>query len=412
MMNQKERRNVSKMRKIIVIVVGGLIVLFIALGLFINNEENVSVNDNFIGPSGSDGERDKDSVFNSLAVSPTNPKIVYLGTELNGIFKSIDGGDNWESLQSGLYHNRRSYPEVYDILINPTDEDSVYAALTNGPQPPSVEKAAGFYISTNAGENWHRRTEGLPNTAVNSLALGDDLMTLFVGIDGQKPSNYRVKDGVTGGIYKSHNYGETWESVAIPDIGIGNKFVRIAVRRNYIYSLGTSYIDVKPGEPRLPDPRRSVGLIRSADNGKSWEQINPTGVLPGNFDVSADASTIYFSTFQSGQTYRSIDHGNSWKEIFSSRCGRIKISPFKSNVVFCANGYQLFASSDSLKSGRMVLETQGKIINDIEFTSDPNIIYVATDGYILYKSTNGGTSFSEVANLRTHIYKKMKVAEK
>jgi photosystem II stability/assembly factor-like uncharacterized protein len=398
---------VRKIRKtILIIALGGLAVLFVALVLFVSNivfQENVSVNDNFIGPSGSDGERDKDSVFNSLVVSPTNPGIVYLGTELNGIFRSTDGGNNWESLQSGLYHNKRSYPEVYDILINPKDENSVYAALTNGPQPPSIEKAAGFYVSINAGNSWSRKTKGLPNTAINSLALGNDLKTLFIGIDGQKPSNDRVEDDVAGGIYKSQDNGESWEPVGIPDVGIGNKFIRIAVRKNYIYSLGVRYVDAKPGEPRLPDPQSSIGLIRSKNNGKSWEQINPTGVLPGYFDVSADASTIYFSTFKNGQTYRSVDYGNNWKKIPTSRCGRIKVSPFKSNKVFCANGYQLFVSNNSLELNTMVLDTQSRIINDIEFTSDPNIVYVATDGYILYKSTDSGVSFSEVANLRTKI---------
>lgn len=393
----------SKVWKITLIVLGGLVFFSVVLVFFMRSDilyESVSINDNFIGPSGSDRMVDNDSVFNSLVVSPTNPDIVYLGTELNGIFKSTDGGNNWKPLRTGLYHNKRAYPEVYDILINPTDENIIYAALTNGPQPPSIEKAAGFYVSINAGESWTRKIEGLPNTAVNSLALGDDLMTIFVGVDGQKPNNDRVLGVVRGGIYKSQNYGDTWESVAIPAHGIGNKFVRITVRKNYIYSSGVRYIDAKPGEPRVPDLQSSVGLIRSVDNGQNWEQINPVGVLPGYFDVSVDASTIYFSTFLNGQTYRSNDYGDTWEKLSSHTCGRIKISPHNSNTVFCSSGHQLFSIGDSMKPSNITIKTQDKIINDIEFTSDSNIIYVATDGYILHKSTNGGTSFSQIVNLR------------
>jgi hypothetical protein len=74
------------------------------------------------GPSGPT-EVDRDEVFNSLEVDPLDPDIVIVGTERNGMFRSIDGGATWQWVRRGLKHTEHGYPEFYDMLISPAGSD-------------------------------------------------------------------------------------------------------------------------------------------------------------------------------------------------------------------------------------------------------------------------------------------------
>jgi len=396
------------MNKKVLIIIG---VLLLAIGLFIYLKVPV---DEFIGPSysqepfkgpanGSD-KIERDGIFHSLAISPTNPDIVYIGTETNGIFKSVDGGENWQWLRNGLWHDNRGYSEAYDMLVDPDDENIVYVVMTNGPQPPEIEKAAGFYISFDGGENWERRINGLPNTGANSVAKLDQ--TLFIGIDGEESSNHLVKKQVEGGIYKSDDQGENWAKVNLPDKGTQNKYTEIYVREGLLYTSGKKWKgEGSQGSPRMIDSENAISIIKSSDKGESWESINPEpDSFCWYFDVSKDGQTIYLTDGKNHKTYASNNGGDSW-EISSSHFGnQIRISPFDKKMAIFASGNQLSKTIDGLNSNKMVFQVEGDHgFDDIEFTSDENIIYAAGDGYRVYKSLDSGDSWEQIANLREYI---------
>ena len=57
-----------------------------------------------------------DSPFRSLEVHPTDPNTVWIGTEGNGILKSLDGGQTWARYRRGLRSmDSDGYAEVYNI---------------------------------------------------------------------------------------------------------------------------------------------------------------------------------------------------------------------------------------------------------------------------------------------------------
>ena len=89
---------------------------------------------------------DFDQVFRSLEIDPNNPDIVYLGTERNGIVKTIDGGITWQRLRDGMRHSTVGYPEVWDIAVSPSNPSLVIAATADSPGP-----IAGDYPSSMAG---------------------------------------------------------------------------------------------------------------------------------------------------------------------------------------------------------------------------------------------------------------------
>ena len=121
------------------------------------------------GPS-EPGANDRDSVFRSLTVHPTNPDIVLMGTERNGFVKSTDGGATWTRYRQGLrWLPGIGYPEIYDIAISPNDPNIVLAATVDSPGPVTgnfPSSVAGIYKSIDGGETWVRRNCGLTNSRV------------------------------------------------------------------------------------------------------------------------------------------------------------------------------------------------------------------------------------------------------
>ena len=75
------------------------------------------------GPGVGAGGNDSDNPFRSLAVHPTDPNTVIVGSEGNGIFKTIDGGASWQWLKSGLQYSVDpgggwcAYPETYEVIF-------------------------------------------------------------------------------------------------------------------------------------------------------------------------------------------------------------------------------------------------------------------------------------------------------
>lgn len=95
-----------------------------------------------------------DSAYSAIAYAPSNPNIVYAGSgyesnpDSKGIFKSSDGGETWESINSGLIINPDTgFPYyVKAIVVHPTNPNIVFAAT-----------GSGLYKSPDGGANWSLR---------------------------------------------------------------------------------------------------------------------------------------------------------------------------------------------------------------------------------------------------------------
>src|SRR5215471_16251828 len=75
---------------------------------------------------------------NNVTVDPTSSDIVYAGTSENGIQKSFDGGDDWQTKNVGFTN-----VEIFALVVSPTDSNTVYAGTTNG-----------VFKSTDLGRSW------------------------------------------------------------------------------------------------------------------------------------------------------------------------------------------------------------------------------------------------------------------
>ena len=414
----------KKQHKLVIIIVSiALVLLIILTAVFIfvqkSQEETIITSDGtkvivqklIKCPDVGEGGNDFDNTFRSLTVSPTDPDVVYVGNEGNGVFKTVDGGVIWAWIRTGLKHEGGHYPEVYNMAIDVNDESVILAATTNGPSPIwssdyKVSVTAGVYRSEDGGELWRQNLEGLPNSAIVSLVQFPGRKdTFLIGLDGLESSRDNYSHLETGGgIYISEDGGGSWSALPIPDEGVKNRYAKLYVRgedKNPVfYTAGIRWKKEEGSSQSRPDLEGSIGLLRGDDEGQTWTEINPGNAFVLYFDVSADGNTIFAGDIDNNILHISDNRGENWRSVFSRGIGAIKISPNNKDKVLYANGNQLVLTEDGFATDVVVLDTE-QSINDIEyFKQDNEIIYVSTAGFMVYKSIDGGRSFEKMVNLR------------
>ena len=89
-------------------------------------------------------------------IDPQTPTTLYAGNEILGVFKSVDGGENWTPVNDGLTNLW-----ITSLAIDPQTPSTLYAGTNDG-----------AFVSLDGGLSWQAASEGLPDTPiVFSLAI-------------------------------------------------------------------------------------------------------------------------------------------------------------------------------------------------------------------------------------------------
>ena len=207
------------------------------------------------------------SSIGSLAITPTNPDIVWVGTGEtfvirpahamgDGIYKSIDGGKTWKNM--GLEKTGR----IGRVIVHPTNPDIVYAAALGHTYGKQQER--GVYKTVDGGETWKRIFFIDENTGAAELAIDPkNPNRLLVGMWSIQINTWGLNSGGPGGgVYRTTDGGENWEPLTKKGLpgGKENPVGKTAVaishsNPNIIYALFE--ID-------------SPALYRSEDFGETW----------------------------------------------------------------------------------------------------------------------------------------------
>ncbi len=356
----------------------------------------------------------QDNMFHSLAIDPTNENVVYAGTEANGIFKTTDGGTRWMRLRRGLkctaQHN--SYSQIFDIAIDPANAQTLYASAVNGPGPPAPvtypSASAGVYKSTDGGLTWTQYTSGFTNTyTCYVLVDSTNPNRLYAGIGGVR-STFPPTLGqfFDGGLWLSTNGGTSWSSLSLPtgvNTNVPMNLVILGANQQTIYASWQLHRN---------DSTTAYGLTKSTDAGQTWGFINPPGRLVYSFDVAKqDPNLIYANdTTAQRRVHRSTDGGATWTAIPTAGFfGEIRIHPTNSQIIFYTGFTSIMRSTNGLVSATAVYTdtglTTGQQIMDIKISqSNPNVVWACAKGYYLYRSTNGGDTFTRLTAIRDSVY--------
>ncbi len=213
--------------------------------------------------------------------------------EERGIYKTSDGGQTWER---SLFLTDST--AAIDVVINPQNPDTVYSAMWERRRSPSHRNVGGFssgvYRTFDGGANWELLTLGLPQASPTTgrigLALAPSDPATIYSIHADHPGNF-------AGIFKSTNHGDSWTRVGGSNLNslfsnFGWYFGNIKVdpnNANTIYALGVDFVKSTNGGTSWSSVRRGIHVDQHAIE---FDPSNSNRVFVGNdggFYVSENA---------------------------------------------------------------------------------------------------------------------------
>jgi photosystem II stability/assembly factor-like uncharacterized protein len=248
-----------------------------------------------------------------IAVAPSNPNIVYVGTgeaDLrdsisfgNGMYKSVDAGKTWKHL--GLENTR----QISRILVDPKNPDVVYVAVLGHVYGPHADR--GVYRTRDGGATWQKVL--YKNDELGAIDLAFDPVNsqiIYASLwNVRRPPwfVYAPANGPGAGIFKSSDGGNTWTQLAngLPSEGVGRIGLAVSpTNRNRIYAI----VDAKEG-----------GLFSSSDAGATWTKVSADNRIWGRgwyFNkVTADPKDAETVFVQNTSIYKSTNGGKNWTAI-------------------------------------------------------------------------------------------------
>jgi hypothetical protein len=214
-----------------------------------------------------------------------NAKILYVGTAGGGIWKSTNAGASFKPIFDKYCQS------IGAIAINQKNPRIVYAGTGESNMRNSVSIGDGFYMSTDAGDNW-TKTGGLDSTEhIARIAIDpSNPDVIFVAAPGPLWSDSRHR-----GLYKSIDAGKTFEKVLYINDKAGCADVSIDPKNpNTIYATTWEF-------RRLPylfnSGGQGSGIWKSLDGGKTWKELNAG--LPSQAIWPCSPGTCTFRTGKS-----------------------------------------------------------------------------------------------------------------
>ena len=221
----------------------------------------------------------------ALALAPSDPEVVYAGTGEsfirsnvsigNGVWRSTDGGAHWTHV--GLEKTGR----ISRIVVHPDDPDTAYVAALGHGYTPQQER--GIYKTTDGGKTWTQVLHVDNETGASDLVMDpSNPRILFAGMWSLELRPWtRTSGGPGGGIYKSLDSGATWtklEGNGLPEGEVGKIALAMTpAQRGRLYAL----IETGDGIPLDGEPTNTGELWRSEDRGNTFELINSDRDLTG-----------------------------------------------------------------------------------------------------------------------------------
>ena len=240
----------------------------------------------------------------TVNIHPTDPSVVFAGTS-DGVYRSTDRGATFQ---------RAAFPDktqIWSFLVDAGNRDHVYA----GASPIAM------YRSEDRGATWRKLPDpGMPDRAVMPFACR--VMRL-----AQHPSNpatiYAALE--VNGVMKTTDGGESWQDCSTDLV----RLAQLPHLKSKIVSdtynegmLDSHAIAISAADPDAVILAVRMGLFRTADGGKSWQDMElgrfSNTTYGRDIKVSpTDPSTLYAAlsvaaASKDGGLYRSTDKGETW----------------------------------------------------------------------------------------------------
>lgn len=329
-------------------------------------------------------------VIRALAVSAADPNFLMMGTDVGGIYRSLDGGNNWQVCMVGWNARGGNH-----FALDPRNANRLLGMAGNGSDWNAGWGASpnGVYLSTDKGASWKQvlpRNEG--NDARASLAYDPSSYDAALGYC--KTAYYDSRDA---GLYKSVDGGQTWKqaSSAYSDMAI-----RVHPTKGYVYLASNN--------------SANPGLYRSTDGGKTFTRLNTVHTY--NIDVIASRPDSVYAARADGVQI-STDAGLTFKAFADSGLPAntaiidVAVSPANPNHMTCWHGgaqwweaYHYYSSDGGATWQKQAWNnTYAFFPNNVRggvrawHPTQANVVF-GEGGDWITRSTDGGATFAWAAN--------------
>lgn len=363
-----------------------------------------------------------------IAIDPSDSDIIYISTGDNdnsdtysiGVLKSTDGGLSWNT--SGLVWDVQDNKRANKILINPEAPATLLCATNDG-----------LYKTSNAGLTWNE-------------VLGGNVSDIEF-----KPGNSSVVYASKTRLYKSNDTGDSFDEITTSPLPSSSEIGRLSIavteaNAEVVYLLfaddvywgfhglyysndsGSSW-NLRSNSPNIlagDDDGSALGaqawydmeiavsnedenqiivgginLWESSNGGSSWN-LNSYWYIPNSLNANYVHADIHHLSYIDNRLYCGTDGGIYYSEDdgdgFSNLSSGLEISQFyRIGVSESASDFLLGGSQDN-GTNRLASDVWTHVLGAdgmecIIHPSDPDIMYAATQGGTINKSTDGGDTF-------------------
>lgn len=305
--------------------------------------------------------------FRSVAIDPTAPAVVYVGTLFGAVEKTIDGGAHWTTLATGLASD-----QVEALAIDPATPGTVYAGLQD----------FGVYKSDDGGMSWSAVG---PTVGTTQLSIED------LAVDPGSPETVYAAGFVPGtapspGVFKSTDGGASWTGTPLEAL------VRALV------------IDPTSPARLFAGTQDGHGLWRTDDAATSWSVANDglVNTSVGALATAPSAELVVYAAAGNAGVFRSDDGGTTFaRTAFTGEIGlfpSLAVDPTTASTVFLGDATGgVFKTVDGGASWQPIDQQALPLLVDallIDPTS-PAIVYAGGFGGVA-RSTTGGDDWTLV----------------
>ena len=248
----------------------------------------------------------------AIAVAESDPNVIYVGmgestirgnvSHGDGVYKSTDGGKTWQHL--GLEKTRN----IGKVRVHPTNPDLVYVAAFGHAHGPNPER--GLYRSKDGGRTWEQILFVSDRAGVNDLSLDpNNPRIIFAGsFEAERGPHYMSSGGPGSRIFRSLDGGDTWQDLTerpgVPEGILGKVAVIVSPQPGRVYTM----FEHDEG-----------GVFRSDDYGETWERTSDDRNLRQRawyyshiVADPCDADTVWVLNVE---LWRSVDAGKTFQQV-------------------------------------------------------------------------------------------------
>ncbi|HEX7177590.1 MAG TPA: hypothetical protein VF240_20190 [Pyrinomonadaceae bacterium] len=295
----------------------------------------------------------------AVAGVTSQPLVYYFGATGGGVWKTTDGGSNWEPVSDAFFKTG----SVGAIGVCESDPNVVYVGMGESPIRGNVSHGDGVYKSTDAGKTW--KHTGLSDTRqigrVRVHPRNPDLVYVAALGHTWGPNAER-------GVFRSKDGGKSWEKILFRGDKAGAIDLTFDPTNASVLYAGFWEVYRKPWT--LESGGAAGGLFKSTDGGDTWTELTrnpggPRGVV-GKIGVTVspvNPERVWaIIEAEDGGVFRSDNGGRTWTRVNEQRNLRQRAWYYT----------------------RIYADTQ-----------NPESVYVLNTGF--YRSNDGGRTFSNIS---------------